>query len=302
MTEAALHFPRGGLKLELTNKAGSRKETFEVGGYFGEDQLLADVQSGKNSMKDTTLIMASYTVTVLEDGLCGLLTLAECRKVVDTKFIGKEMAREASAPLMKLGMQDLHRHTILGAGTFGQVWLVSIKKEKQKKGYALKIQSKFELVKDGQAKAVIDEKNIMAQLHHPFIIELVSTFQDKKFVYMLLQLVQGGELFSLLHSRSGDGIPEANAKFYAAAIADGLAFMHRLSIVYRDLKPENVLIGSDGYPVVSFLINFLCFFHVILSNAYLLSSLSRLSISVLPNSSRIKLTHFVGRPSILPLR
>ena len=239
------------MKLELTDKAGTRKETLEVGGYFGDDQLLADVQSGKNSMKDTTNIRANYTVKVLEGGACGLLTLAECRKVVDTKFIGKVMAREMTSPMIQVTMQDLQRHSILGAGTFGQVWLVSMKKDKKKKGYALKIQSKYELARDGQAKAVIDEKNIMAQLHHPFIINLVSAFQDKKFVYMLLELVQGGELFSLLHSRTGDGVPEANAKFYAASVADGLAFMHRLSIVYRDLKPENVLIGADGYAVVS---------------------------------------------------
>jgi len=250
MVDAALYFPRGECKLELTDSSGTRTETIEVGGYFGDDQLLADTESGKAGHKDPTTTKAKYTVKVLEGGACGVLTLAECRKVVDTRFMGKVKSAEMQRKVLTdIGMSDLNRHAILGAGTFGQVWLVSMKKEK-KKAYALKIQSKYELVKDGQARAVIDEKNIMAQLHHPFIIGLVATFQDKRFVYMLLGLVQGGELFSLLHSKSGDGIPEPSAKFYAAGVADGLAFMHRLSIVYRDLKPENVLIDEDGYPVI----------------------------------------------------
>jgi len=67
---------------------------------------------------------------------------------------------------------------------------------------------------------------------------------------MLMQLVQGGELYSVIHTTRRDGLPEQQARFYAAGVADGLAYMHRRSYVYRDLKPENVLIGSDGYPVI----------------------------------------------------
>lgn len=90
----------------------------------------------------------------------------------------------------------------------------------------------------------------MQQLHHPFLINLVQTYQDKQYVYMLLGLVQGGELFSLLHQTSYDGISEKDAKFYAAGVIEGLSHMHRRHILYRDLKPENVLIDSEGYPVI----------------------------------------------------
>jgi len=97
---------------------------------------------------------------------------------------------------------------------------------------------------------VVREKNIMQQLHHPFLINLVQTYQDEQRVYMLLGLVQGGELFSLLHQATHDGIPEKDAKFYGAGIIEGLSYMHRRQILYRDLKPENVLIDSEGYPVI----------------------------------------------------
>jgi protein kinase A len=90
----------------------------------------------------------------------------------------------------------------------------------------------------------------MAQLKSPFLIRLVQTYQDQHFIYMLLGLVQGGELYSVLHTEAGDCIKEADAKFYAAGILEGLAYMHRRQIVYRDLKPENVMIAYGGYPVL----------------------------------------------------
>jgi protein kinase A len=96
----------------------------------------------------------------------------------------------------------------------------------------------------------VQEKNIMAQLHHPFIIKLVTTSQDKQRVYMLLGIVQGGELFNLMHNNNKDGLSDLNAKFYAAGILEGLGYMHRRHILYRDLKPENVLIDESGYPVI----------------------------------------------------
>ena len=88
----------------------------------------------------------------------------------------------------------------------------------------------------GQARAVMNEKRIMAKLRHPFLVQLGATYQDKDFLYMLLGIVQGGELFSRIHTKYSDGIPEEEAKFYAAGIAEGLAFMHRRGFVYRDLK------------------------------------------------------------------
>jgi protein kinase A len=105
-------------------------------------------------------------------------------------------------------------------------------------------------LKKKQAKAVVQERKIMAQLNHPFIIRLVETYQDENFVYMLLALVQGGELYSLLHSTNHDGISEKDAKFYSACILEALSYMHRRQIAYRDLKPENVLIAYGGYPVI----------------------------------------------------
>ena len=90
----------------------------------------------------------------------------------------------------------------------------------------------------------------MAALHHPFLANLVDSYQDEKCVYMLMGLVQGGELHAIIHDeKTGrNGVPEAEALFFAAGIHEGLSFLHRRGYVYRDLKPENVLISDvSGY-------------------------------------------------------
>jgi len=254
-TPATLYIVRKG-SVVLT-KDGDRNfpRTIGPGGYFGEGMLMLDTK--KRADTKDGLAVADYSATVGdEDCIVGKLLLTDCRKVFDTTQMGKAQTgrrRKGSIKDEDVDMKALKYHTILGAGTFGQVWLTSRASSSaasKRHPYALKIQSKYELVKHSQAKGVVQEKNIMAKLAHPFIINLVNTSQDKQRVYMLLDIVQGGELFSRMHSASSDGLPIEDTTFYAAAILEGLGHMHRRSILYRDLKPENVLIDSDGYPVI----------------------------------------------------
>jgi hypothetical protein len=248
-TPAALYFVRMG-EVTVTTKDGTTKETIKTGGFFGEEQLLADAKSGKNSPRDPATTIPEYTVTVSSDCVCGVLLLSKCRLVMDTLYIGKPqksiMMDSMSDGHIKLS--DLKRHRILGAGTFGQVWLVTRDRpDGSRTPYALKIQSKFELCENGQAHAVMTEKENMAQLHHPFLSNMVCTFQDENLLYMVMGIVQGGELHSVMYSDTHAGLSERNAKFYAAGITEGLAYMHRRGYVYRDLKPENVLVDGQGY-------------------------------------------------------
>jgi serine/threonine protein kinase len=149
---------------------------------------------------------------------------------------------------MQIPFEELERHCILGAGTFGKVWLVSRKGTND--AYALKVQVKRQLIEHHQAEGVLREKNIMAQLDSPFIISLSATYQDATSIYMLTKLYQGGELWSIIHTSKRDGLPEEAANFYLATVLEGLTHMHTRSIIFRDLKGENVLLDSDGYCVI----------------------------------------------------
>jgi protein kinase A len=250
MTGAALYFVRSG-KVDIKSKSDKEwNRSVHAGGYFGEEMLELDV----GGLKPSPDIVAHYTAKTLNEAVViGILTLVQCRSIIDTTTLGKQKQSkiDMNGGDSNIPLDSLKRHKILGAGTFGQVWLVShAGSDGQRRPYALKIQSKYELICNHQAKGVVQEKNIMQQLHHPFLTNLVQTYQDKQFIYMLVGLVQGGELFSLLHQTSYDGISEKDAKFYAAGILEGLSHMHRRHILYRDLKPENVLIDRDGYPVI----------------------------------------------------
>ena len=100
--------------------------------------------------------------------------------------------------------------------------------------------------------AVMEEKKILAKIQHPFTCKLIKAFQDSVFVYLLMECVQGGELFSLLHDdeHHEKGFSDEQAKFYAFCLADVFAYIHQTKIVYRDLKPENVMIDHKGYPIL----------------------------------------------------
>ena len=151
------------------------------------------------------------------------------------------------APL-NVKLNQLQKHSILGEGTFGIVWLVSDPtNQKENKYYALKKQSKAFLIGENQVEAVTQEKIMLENMRHPFLIQLEKTYQDECFIYMLLEFVQGGELFSLMHEDESSILPEHQAKFYALCLSDVLEYLRNRKYVYRDLKGENVMLDAKGY-------------------------------------------------------
>jgi protein kinase X len=139
-------------------------------------------------------------------------------------------------------MEDLERLQTIGTGTFGRVFLVKHKPTGEY--YALKCLKKSEIVRLEQISHTISEKKILTILRHPFIVSMKHSFQDNAYVYMLLEYVVGGELFSYLRKRGR--FPIETARFFAAQITLALEYIHARDIAYRDLKPENVLIDHEG--------------------------------------------------------
>ncbi|CAJ2503746.1 Uu.00g111400.m01.CDS01 [Anthostomella pinea] len=139
----------------------------------------------------------------------------------------------------------------LGTGTFARVCLVRPAKgsdEEREKVFALKILRKAEVIKLKQVDHVRDERQILSDVAgYPFITELITTFSDHDSLYMLLDYVPGGELFSYL--RRHRRFPEEWAQFFAAEIVLVLEFLHEKQggVAYRDLKPENLLLDSQGH-------------------------------------------------------
>lgn len=131
----------------------------------------------------------------------------------------------------------------VGTGTFGRVRLVNLRDHD--KYFAMKIMRKTEIVRLHQVDHIFSEKFLLSRLNCPFIIRLYGTFQDQQNLFMLLEYAIGGELFTYL--RRAGRFPLGTTKFYAAEIVLALEYMHNLNIVYRDLKPENLLLDSRGH-------------------------------------------------------
>jgi protein kinase A len=123
---------------------------------------------------------------------------------------------------------------------------VRLARVKQTGNYvALKILKKSEILKLKQVDHVISEFSVLRIINHPFLVNLLGYTQDERYLYFLLEFVQGGELFTYL--RNIGKLEADHARIYAAQILCMFEYLHSLNVVYRDLKPENLLIGSDGY-------------------------------------------------------
>mmetsp|Transcript_119537 Transcript_119537/g.234958 ORF Transcript_119537/g.234958 Transcript_119537/m.234958 type:complete len:366 (-) Transcript_119537:252-1349(-) len=143
------------------------------------------------------------------------------------------------------GFSDFDLRATVGTGTFGRVRVVKIKGCKDRTPLALKIMKKSEVIRLKQVEHIKAETGILSQIEHPFIVNLLAAFQDDTRLFLLLEFINGGELFS--HLRKEGRLPDADAKFYAGEIVLAFAYLHAKNIIYRDLKPENLLIDCDGH-------------------------------------------------------
>jgi protein kinase A len=163
------------------------------------------------------------------------------------KFLAKEkddfIAKWDQPKQCTAHLDDFERIQTLGTGSFGRVILVKHKTTKQY--HAMKVLDRQKVVKLKQVEHTLNEKLILQAITLPFIVHLDYSFKDNSNLYMVLEFVNGGEMFS--HLRNVGKYSEEDTMFYASQIVLAFEYLHSLDIIYRDLKPENILIDQTGY-------------------------------------------------------
>jgi len=142
----------------------------------------------------------------------------------------------------KISKEDFELLTVIGKGSFGKV--MQVRKKDDQRIFAMKVLKKEAIIARKQVTHTKAEKSILQKIQHPFIVKLHYAFQTSEKLYMILDYINGGELF--YHLKKEGRFAELRVKFYAAQITCAIGHLHSLGIVYRDLKPENILLDATG--------------------------------------------------------
>lgn len=211
-------------------KAGSKRSM--------NKSLFCYIQSGTLVLCDDTgrrlsegeFFEGSATVKAESDVLYYSLSTSPAKKKKEPH--AKAAAFDEKYTKLKLGRT-------LGTGTFGRVRIATHGSEV----YAVKQLVKKAMVEMNQAESVELERKILYLLDHPFVLKCYASFQTRDVCYFVLEFIQAGELFS----RVEGGVDPPEAAFHAACVVDAFEHIHSHHILYRDLKPENVLLDDRGY-------------------------------------------------------
>ena len=132
---------------------------------------------------------------------------------------------------------------VIGRGGFGKVWQVIMKKNKKK--YALKEMSKVKIIDRRSIKNIKNEREFLSKFRNPFLVNMICAFQDYENLYLVMDLLTGGDLRYHLCQRKT--FIEEETKFFISCLILGLEYIHQNNIIHRDIKPENLVLDEKGY-------------------------------------------------------
>jgi len=214
-----------------------------VGSFFGELALLNDeprnatIRTGVNGC--TLLQLSREDFNQLLGPLRNILD--RNAKQYELPVNDRNLLDEDGSKICDL--HELETIGLLGRGAFGKVTLVI--DPNTKKSYALKAIKKKQIEEIGQSSHIVNEKRVMMMMNNRFLVNLRRTYKDNWRVYFLVDVCLGGELFTILRKKRS--FNEDYTRFYIGCVVEAFDYMHNMNIIYRDLKPENLVMDKTGY-------------------------------------------------------
>ncbi|XP_076908501.1 serine/threonine-protein kinase D6PK-like [Bidens hawaiensis] len=201
------------------------------------------VESGKSSM-----CRGSTSTDVSDESSCSSLSsnMNKPHKSNDSRWEAIQAVRSKDGVL---GLNHFRLLKRLGCGDIGSVYLSELSGTKSY--FAMKVMDKVSLESRKKLLRAQTEREILQSLDHPFLPTLYSHFETDKFSCLVMEFCPGGDLHTLRQRQPGKRFCEQAVKFYVAEILLAMEYLHMLGIIYRDLKPENVLVREDGHIMLS---------------------------------------------------
>eukprot|EP00019_Armaparvus_languidus_P003161 CAMPEP_0168592426 /NCGR_PEP_ID=MMETSP0420-20121227/7723_1 /TAXON_ID=498008 /ORGANISM="Pessonella sp." /LENGTH=430 /DNA_ID=CAMNT_0008628407 /DNA_START=26 /DNA_END=1318 /DNA_ORIENTATION=+ len=238
----------GYLKFEAGALSKSKKRYFKIDGcslnhfkdkgkeHTGTIQFgAATIQKAKKK-KAFDIIVGTKTHTLIaesdDEALAWIKTLKDAQNDAGN-----------ASDKQKMSVNDFDLLALVGKGSFGKV--MQVRKKDTGAIYAMKLLSKKHIVLNNEVEHTKAERNILEKLNHPFLMNLVYSFQTDDKLIFIMEFVNGGELFH--HLQREKRFEEPRVVFYAAEILTALQYLHENGVIYRDLKPENLLLRDDGH-------------------------------------------------------
>ncbi|WOG98485.1 hypothetical protein DCAR_0417828 [Daucus carota subsp. sativus] len=201
------------------------------------------VESGKSSM-----CRGSTSTDISDESTCSSLSssVSKPHKANDSRWEAIQAVRAKDGAL---GLSHFRLLKRLGCGDIGSVYLAELSSTKCY--FAMKVMDKALLASRKKLLRAQTEREILQSLDHPFLPTLYTHFETDKFSCLVMEFCPGGDLHTLRQRQQGKHFSEQAVKFYVAEVLLAMEYLHMLGIVYRDLKPENVLVREDGHIMLS---------------------------------------------------
>uniref|UniRef100_H2YZC6 non-specific serine/threonine protein kinase n=1 Tax=Ciona savignyi TaxID=51511 RepID=H2YZC6_CIOSA len=212
-------------------KMGDKEE------YNQRKKELAQLVLTSQSKISTDSLLDSITALVTDLDVPGL----KKNKNVES-FLNRYNGVVQTVRKKRMKATDFDVVKVIGRGAFGEVQLVRHKPTKLV--YAMKLLSKVEMIKRSESAFFWEERDIMAHANSEWVVRLEHSFQDDKYLYMVMEFMPGGDLVNLM---SNYDVPEHWARFYTAEVVLALEAIHSMGYIHRDVKPDNMLLDKHGH-------------------------------------------------------